>query len=238
MPYKPGVVRLAAPDRSVPQFANWPLDLAWWFIPSGDRNDLPGQYVDIHVKLFDAIAQKHKAECEAKVGQQIQMADGSIAEIPYTFLDAEADLMMQRGMQPSPDQRPLDFIRLKDGRQLPKVPRNWLEQLVVAHVRRRQSEPPVTYNLGQQQMQVSFATHDAICKDFGKRRDAMLAAGCWPELLIAENPLDPQRPGPMPVDGRGNALQKSNVMTPQQLAEQMARQAHMPVHPAENENVV
>lgn len=203
-----------------PAFANWPYNHAWWFLPSG-RDDagnsnpnVPGrvriayletmQYWDIHVRAMDALAKAHMESRASKPGQPIQMPDGRVLEIPYFALDDDADAMMQRGMAPSPDRSPLTIV-CRDGTKINQAPRDWWEQLVVAHINRRKSEPPVVLDLGNGiKIQETYEFFDALCKDFLRRRGDLVAVGWWPELLMGD--YGQFKDGPKPVEGRADAL--------------------------------
>lgn len=240
MSYKPGAVWVGPVDRADQRFAHWPKewDLAWWFIPSGERGDTPPQIVgDAEIRSFDAVAQGHIAQLASLPGIPVRQADGAVKEVPYRALDEEADYLVRRGMQPSPDRSPIT-VRFTDGTTMKNTPRDWWEQLVAMHIDARARRPAVQLNFGARAITVPFLWFDALCKDYVQRRGDMLAVGAWPELLIRERIADPSNPGPLPVDGRPNALGMGvRVTTPEEL--QRASPAHGGgAHPLENEGVV
>lgn len=251
MAVRPGVVRIAPPDRSDPRMAQWPWDLAWWFIPTGERDDGPGNYTDVPVRAFDEMAQKYMAERTVRPGQPLDMGGGRIVEVPYAALDDEADALAQRGGRPSPDRSDVS-VRATDGTVVnyPKgIPRDFWEQLVVAHAQRRGQEPAYTIDFGDgRRLSVPFLWWDGICKDFMRNRYACLAAGYWPELIIREGIADPNNPGPLPMTGGEGNRGMTNAfgwgarpMTPQELMalrqQGIAAPGGMPYapHPGEGE---
>lgn len=254
-----------------PGYENHPFDHAWWFYPSQIQGaqivtpgfirlaDAPigGRGVwDVLVKAFDPIAQKHMADRTVRPGQPIQMGDGRVLTVPYLLLDDEADAMLGRGMAPHPDRNPIDVpvrdqngevVLAHDGKPtvLKSAPRDWFENLARSHIQRRNSEPPVTLNLGTGpqgqpiQIVVTFAFFDALCKDFMRRRGDFVAAGWWPELLMKDygqiRTPDGKSIAP-PVDGRANALGHGvNVMDGQKPPQPQQQGGH-PM--ADNDGVI
>lgn len=223
-----------------PDFANWPWDYAWWFLQSNKEGPGrarishldSGQWWDIHVTNVDQIAQRHMQDRESKTGQNLRMQDGQLREVPYKALDEEADLLMARAMQPSPDRSELRII-FKDGTPMEKFPRDFWEQLAAQHIERRKAEPTVQLNLGNnQQITVPYIWFDSFCKDFMRRRGDLVAIGWWPELL--QKDYGQHAEGPKPVDGRANAMgwgaPVMDGQTPGQGAPPQAPAA--PVHPS------
>ena len=208
-----------------PEFANWPWDYAWWFLKSEKTEPgrarighlESGNYWDLHVRSMDALARQHLQDLRTtKAGQVVTMPDSRNLEIPYHLLDEEADMLQQRAMKPSPDRKPLT-INCKDGTPIQGVPREWWEQLAANHIGRRKQEPAVVLKMGNgAQITVPYEFFDALCKDFSRRRGDMVAAGWWPELLMADYG---QMGGPKPVAGLSNALgQGAQVMDGKQPA--------------------
>jgi hypothetical protein len=224
-----------------PGYEQFPFDFAWWFI--GGKDQVTGRIVpgairlgnqptggqqnwDIPVLAFDKMAQDYMQNREKRPGQPVQFADGTVHEVSYRLLDDDADLWQQVGCKPSaPEDPPLTLV-FKDGQRMENVPRTFYEQLLAAHIQRRTQEPTVTIQLNPNDPNsklppMSFLNYDAVCKDFMRRRSDLLAVNWWPELLIQERALDPSNPGPMPVDGRPNALGAGvQVMTPEQSQQQ------------------
>lgn len=222
-----------------PGWEQFPFDIAWWFMGGPDpqtgrknpgivrlsNQPVGGQQTwDIPVLSFDKMAQNHLMDREKRPGQPIQLGDGSVREISYRLLDEDADLWLQSGCTPASPATPPMVIVFKDGERMKDVPRTFWEQLLAAHIERRNQESLVTLqiepNNPASKIEMTYLNYDAICKDFIRRRSDLLAAGWWPELLIQERALDPNKPGPMPVEGRANALgQGVKVMTPDQSAQ-------------------
>jgi hypothetical protein len=218
--------------QKAPGYEQFPFDIGWWFMGGPDPatgRKLPGivrigtaptggkDYWDIPVLAFDKMAQDHLMNREKRPGQPVQCDDG-VHEVSYRVLDEDADLWCQIGCKPSSPGDPPIQIVFKDGKRMENVPRTFWEQLLTAHIQRRQQEPGVTLSLDPKnpnvKIEMTYLNYDAICKDFIRRRSDMLAVGWWAELLIQERALDPSKPGPMPVEGRPNALgQGVNVQT-------------------------
>ena len=207
-----------------PRWQDWPFDHAWYFVESDPK--IPGRvkitdepqggtnFWDIHVRTFDKIAQDYMRERDTKVGQAIEMGDKKLFHVPYRGLDDEADLMLQRGMEPGPETEPLTIVTT-EGVKLENVPRNWWNDLIVRHIQQRKTQPAVPIDVGNgQTLTVSFEFFDGICKDFIRRRGDMIAAEMWPELHMKDEGQFEE--GPRPVTGRGSALSKSDVMGPAQ----------------------
>ena len=200
---------------SAPGFEEWPFDHAWFFIPHNPQTKAPGHVKitdqptggqtawDIDVRTFDQIAQNYFQQMDTKVGQPIQMPDGRVLHVAYRALDDDADRMLQRHGQPGPTE-PLTLVTT-EGVEIPNTPRDYWEQLLVAHLNRRKQEPGVTLDLGNgRQLQVTFEFFDGLCKDFQRRRGDLIAAGLWPELVMVDKGQFEK--GPRPVEGRANAL--------------------------------
>lgn len=240
-----------------PGWEQHPFDFAWWFYKtqvSGVQMVAPGivriadspmggQHVwDVPVKQWDSIAQKYMADREIRQGLPVQMSDGRVLVIPYRILDDEADMMVGRGMQPHPDRQALD-LPVTDQQGKPVIdaggrvfrfqncPRDWFERQVIDHISRRTNQPEVVLQLPNQRLAVPFIFFDALCKDFMRRRGDFVAAGWWPELLMADYG---QLKGPPPVQGRADALGHGvSVMTGQQPQPGQPQQAIHPMQEGE-----
>lgn len=225
--------------QRAPGYETFPFDIGWWFMGGVDQTTgrrVPGivrlgnaptggkDSWDIPVLAFDRMAQDHLQNRDRRPGQPVQFGDGTTHEVNYRLLDDDADLWGQIGCKPSsPGDPPLTLI-FKDGVRMEGVPRTFWEQLLAAHIQRRQQEPNVSIALDPKnpnvKIEMTYLNYDAICKDFMRRRSDMLAVGWWPELLIQERALDPSKPGPMPVEGRPDALgQGVSVQTSGQAAQ-------------------
>lgn len=198
-----------------PRWAGWPFEFGWIWWPSGEQNKAghvrighldTDRWWEVPITFWDTLSQKHMNDRTIKAGQPVQMPDRKVLEIPYQALDDEADALMRRQMRPNMDRSPLT-IRAKDGTPIQNCPREWWEQLAAQHMERRKTEPPVSLRLGQDTITIGFACFDAIVKDFVRnQRDRFVAAGKWPELLIHEGIANPNKPGPLPVQGRADAF--------------------------------
>lgn len=198
-----------------PQWAQWPFAFGWIWWPSGEQNQgghLRLGHLDsdkwwqIPIRVWDELAQKHMNDRTVKSGQPVQMPDRRVLEVPYQTLDDEADALLRRQMRPNVVRDPLD-LKMRDGTMLKQAPRDWFEGLAAAHVQRRKQEPPISMRLGPDNIVVDYECFDAIVKDFVRnQRDRFVAAGKWPELLIHEGVKDPNKPGPLPVQGRADAF--------------------------------
>jgi hypothetical protein len=223
-------------------------DVAWYFIGGKDARgmqvpgivrftDQPtggGNFWDSPVLGFDKYAQDYLMGREKRPGIPVQFSDGTQHEVSYKALDDDADVWLQQGCQPQPGTITILF---RDGVRWEQAPRSFWEQLLAAHIQRRQNDPPVelTFQDGKK-LTMSFLNLDAVCKDFMRRRADLLAVNWWPELLIQERVIDPSKPGPMPVEGRPNALgQGARVMTPAELAAPGVAPGPVP-HPALDNN--
>lgn len=198
-----------------PAWNGWLYDFGWIWWPSGEGNQ-PGhvrighldsdRWWKVPIRVWDELAQKHMNDRTIKPGQPVQMADRHVLTIPYMALDDEADALERRQMRPSSDRSALT-IRTVEGQQLKDSPRDWWEQLAAGHINRRKTEPPISLRMGQETVTIPYANFDAIVKDFVRnQRDRFVAAGKWPELLIHEGVKDPNKPGPLPVQGRADAF--------------------------------
>lgn len=201
-----------------PEYANFPFDFHWWFVPNipqGHRDAGPGrcrlvhldsqQYWDIHIVHLDKMAQEHMQNRMRKPGQPVNMGAHGIKEIPYYPLDEEADALLQRGMRPNPDRSDITVL-CSDGFKVDKCPRDWWEQLAAGHINRRKQEPAVQLQMGQNKtVSLTFECFDAMCKDFMRRRGDMISSGIFPELVDPYRDVG-QLKGPKPVDGRANAM--------------------------------
>ena len=201
-----------------PQWANWPYDFGWAFfrsIPQGQPDAAPGHvrlfnvenmesFWNVHILSMDHMVQKHMSDRDSKPGQAVNMPGGAVEVVPYRALDEEADLLLQRGMQPHTDRTPLT-IRFTSGQMMKNVPRDWWEGLAAGHLQRRKQEPAVVLNLNGQSVTLTYECFDAVCKDFTRQRGPFVSAGWWPELIDPYRDLG-QHTGPRPVQGFANAL--------------------------------
>jgi len=164
------------------------------------------KYWDIHVLNADAMAREHMQNLQKKPGLQVNMGVQGVEEIPYADLDAEADSLIQRGMQPSPDRTPLT-VKFKSGRSMEKVDRQWWEQHAANHITRRKQEPPSVLQMGDgQAVTLTYEAFDSMCKDYMRRRADFISSGWWPELIDPYRDTGQHAKGPKPVDGRPDAL--------------------------------
>lgn len=228
-------------DQSWPFRIKWWFMARTQDYPAGhvrfaDVESWNGQMYDkgwvIHVLSMDVLVRQHWVDIQKKPGQYVTMPDGRSLEIPYAVLDGDADALLrpQAGVSPvsinthdggtitiwpSPDRSPVDIVT-RDGTKIRSCPREWWEELLVRHIQRRKAEPPVTLDMGNGvTLQESYEWFDALCKDFMRRRADLVAVGWWPELMIRESVSDASNPGPLPVNGRPNALgEGANVVTP------------------------
>jgi hypothetical protein len=222
------------------QQPKFPFDYNWWFMGGKDKqgrvvagtvciSNQPkgGNAVwNIPVVSFDVMAQKHMQSLMNMPGLPVSFQDGSSHDMPYRKLDADADVWISLGMPPAgPDAKPEPLVFM-DGVRMNDAPRSFYETLLTAHIQWRSQFPPVNIKLQDgSQLQMSFLNYDAVCKDFMRRRADLLAIGWWPELLIHERVIDPNKPGPLPVEGRPNALgQGVKVLSPADLAQQQVPQ--------------
>lgn len=199
-----------------PRWAGWPYQFGWLWWASGDAGELghvrighldTDRWWKFPIRFWDDLAQKHMNDRTVKSGQPMQMPDRRVLEIPYQALDDEADALQRRQMQPHPDRTPLAVVRAKDGTPIQNFPRDFWEQLAASHIERRQMEPPISLRVGQETVTIAYDNFDAIVKDFVRnQRDRFVAAGKWPELLIHEGIANPNKPGPLPVQGRADAF--------------------------------
>ena len=203
-----------------PRWSGWPFAFGWIWWPSGEKdvnNQIrPGhvrigaldadRWWEIPIRVWDELAQKHMNDRTIKPGQPVQMPDRKVLNIPYMLLDDEADALVRRQMRPNADRTPLR-VKTLEGVILEQAPRDWFESLAATHIQRRKTEPPNSLRIGNEVVTVDYECFDAIVKDFVRnQRDRFLAAGKWPELLIHEGVRDPNKPGPLPVQGRADAF--------------------------------
>ena len=238
----------------LPEYSAWPYDFVWAFFPSvprGHPDAAPGRvrlfhvenmdsFWDLHILSMDQIAQKHMSDRDIKPGQAVNMgAGGGQESIPYRALDEEADMLLQRGMQPHPDRTPLT-VRFVSGQRMKEVPRDWWESLAAGHLQRRKQEPPVVLDVNGQAVTLTYECFDALCKDFTRQRGAFGSAGWWPELVDPYRDVG-QHDGPRPVAGFANALgQGAQVMQGQPVPAQPGQPAPSPgiANPFEQEGMV
>lgn len=242
-----------------PQGFEWcPFDVMWYFLSSGMDpttkqyqrgrvriTDQPvgGQRVwDIDVLAMDGLAKEYQSARNVKSGQPVQMPDGRVLEIPYTTLDNDADLWLQRQRRPGPQELlTIELLDRQAGKRvvMEKVSREWYEALLGPHVERRGAQPNVVLDFGnQQQLVVSAEFFDAMCKDYLRRRGDMMAVGAWPELIHVDAG---QMEGPRPVEGRSNAFGGGVRVLQQQPGDAPApvQQQGPMAHPAvENQDLV
>lgn len=205
-----------------PRWNGWPFDFGWIWWPSGEGNPPQAGHVrighldsdkwwQVPIRVWDELAQKHMNDRTIKAGQPVQMPDRRVLTIPYMTLDDEADALMRRQMRPNSDRSPLK-VKTVEGHVIAEAPRDWFEQLAAGHIERRKVEPPISLRMGNDSVSIQYATFDAIVKDFVRnQRDRFVAAGKWPELLIHEGVKDPNKPGPLPVQGRADAFGQGAV---------------------------
>lgn len=232
-----------------PQYASWPFDFVWVFFkhtPQGEGAG-PGRirlfhvenmqsYWDVHIVSMDAMARQHMQDRDTKPGQPINMGPMGAEVVPYRDLDDEADRLMQRGMQPSPD-RSAVTVRFQSGQQMPNTPREWWESLSAGHIQRRKQEPPVVITVSGTQLTLPYECFDALCKDFMRRRGDFVSAGWWPELVDPYRDLGQHKEGPRPVQGFADALGHGNQVMQGQNQAPGAQPAT--VHPGvENQDLV
>lgn len=196
-------------------FEDWPWDYRWFFLQSSEQEG-PGRvrimddpsggdnYWDIHVRSFDALAQKHMTDRGTREGLPIAMPDSRVLHVPYRQIDEEADLTIQRGMQAPLGDEQVKVVTV-EGVEL-NLPRDYYwGQLIPAFIERRGQQLPISLDIGNGKppLVVEFNFWDCVCKDFMRRRGDLISAGWWPELMMREGT---DLEGPKPVHGRANSL--------------------------------
>lgn len=203
-----------------PRWNGWPFSFGWLWWPSGEKDEKnviqPGhvrlghldsnRWWQVPIRVWDELAQKHMNDRTIKPGQPVQMPDRKVLTIPYMLLDDEADALLRRQMRPNMDRSPLK-LKSVEGVVIAQAPRDWFEGLSATHIQRRKTEPPISLRVGNEIITIDYECFDAVVKDFVRnQRDRFVAAGKWPELLIHEGIKDPNKPGPLPVQGRADAF--------------------------------